>query len=855
MVYRRRCDGLRSCPVEPQVNEQRIARRLATLTLEEKCRLLGGASTWRTHAIPRIGIPAIKMSDGPNGVRGESLGSTRTPGLNIPTSIVVGASWDVDLASQLGVLLGREARRKAVHVLLAPTVNLHRTPIGGRTFECLSEDPELTARIAVAIVRGVQSQEVAVTVKHFVANDTEIERMTVDAQVDDVTLREFYLRPFEATVIDASAWGIMSSYNKLNGSHAANNRELLHEILRVDWGFDGFVVSDWFGAHDTVESIRAGLDVPMPGPSTIYGKKLLAAVEQGRIAESEIDRRVESVLRLIERTRADERPDSSTELTVDDPNERAIVKRAAVGGTVMARNEILRVSGGMRALPLVPGSVRSIAVIGPNARATRTQGGGSSSLQAIRTSTILDGLLARYGADVVAWHRGTTIDKLAPVVDSSQLRTPDGAAGWRVDYYDRDEVHSAPRHTTIVERSVLAFFGSAPPGVDPFDFTVVISGVYVPEVDGTHDVSLVLTGTGMLAVNGETIVDDQLGVLPRGREYFGFGSEEQVHGIPMQRGIAVKFEARMRTRAGFSAIRIGVRSPEDPEEFELAVRSAANADAAVVVVGTNDEWETEGHDRDTIALPGRQDELVARVAAINPRTIVVVNAGAPVAMPWIDDVEAVLIGFFGGMEMGDAIAAVVSGDADPGGRLPLVYPRRLDDSPAMRHYQPVDGVQQYAEAEWFGWRGHVRNGIGPLFPFGHGLSYGEAAWGMPRVQVDRSWPRCTVTVPVSCVSSRDATVVVQCYVRRAGDTSPPRLAAWEKRVVSPKSFADIAVPVPWTAFRRWNPGRRAWRVEGGAWEILVAASSADVRATLIVEVDESESDPSRGSDQPPSRPG
>ena len=266
------------------------------MTLEEKCRLLAGASSWRTNAIPRLGIPAIKMSDGPNGVRGESQGTTRTPGLNIPTSIVVGASWDVHLALQLGVLLGREARRKAVHVVLAPTVNLHRTPIGGRTFECLSEDPELSAQLASAIVRGVQSQEVAVTVKHFAANDTEVDRMTVDALVDETVLREFYLRPFESTVIDAGAWGVMSSYNKVNGHHAANNRELLHEILRVDWGFDGFVVSDWFGAHDTVESIRAGLDIPMPGPSTIYGKKLLKAAEQGVVAEAEIDARVETCL-------------------------------------------------------------------------------------------------------------------------------------------------------------------------------------------------------------------------------------------------------------------------------------------------------------------------------------------------------------------------------------------------------------------------------------------------------------------------------------------------------------------------------------------------------------------------------
>ncbi len=784
------------------------------------------------------------MSDGPNGVRGESLGATRTPGVNIPTSIVIGASWDVQMASDLGVLLGREARRKAVHVLLAPTVNLHRTPIGGRTFECLSEDPELTARIASAIVRGVQSQEVAVTVKHFAGNDTEVERMTVDARIDDTTLREFYLRPFEATVIDAGAWGVMSSYNKLNGFHAANNRELLQHILRDDWGYDGFVVSDWFGAHDTAASVHAGLDLPMPGPATIYGKRLLQAVEAGQITGAEVDARVATVLRLIERTRADDRPASGTESTVDDPLERALVRRAAAAGTVLVRNVA-------NALPLEPGSVRSLAVIGPNAVATRTQGGGSSSLQAIETISILDGLQQRFGADNVTWRRGTSIDKLAPVVESSQLRTPDGVSGWQVEYFDRDETDSPPAHIDNTERSALTFFGAAPPGVDPFDFTVVVTGDFLPLVDGTHDVSLVLTGMGSLRVNGELVVNDPDGLLPRGHEYFGFGSEEQIHGIPMLKGVPVRFEARMHTRAGFSALRVGVRQPVDPDEFAAAVRSAKDADAAIVVVGTNDEWETEGHDRDSIQLPGRQDELVKAVASVNDRTIVVVNAGAPVAMPWIDDVEAVLIGFFGGMQMGHAIADVIAGDVDPGGRMPLAYPRQLSDSPAMRHYVPVDGVQSYGEGEWFGWRGQARENIASLIAFGHGLSYGEALWGAPRVMVDRAWPRCEVLVPVSCVSARAATVVVQCYVRRRGDTNPPRLAGFAKHVLTPSSATEVCVQLPWTAFRRWNVANRNWHMQGGEWEILIAASSDDVRARLVIEIDESESGPSRGSDQPP----
>ena len=826
-------------------NVANIADQLSALTLEEKCRLLGGASSWRTHAIPRLGIPEIKMSDGPNGVRGESLGSTRTPGVNIPTSIVIGASWDTQIAHELGVVLGREARRKAVHVLLAPTVNLHRTPIGGRTFECLSEDPELSAQLACAIVRGVQSQEVAVTVKHFVGNDTEVDRMTVDAQIDEVTLREFYLRPFEATVIDAGAWGIMSSYNKLNGEYTANNSELLRKILREDWNFDGFVVSDWFGSHDTVSSIRAGLDIPMPGPSTIYGKRLLQAVRDGLLNQSELDDRVTAILQLIQRTHADTRLASSPEQTVNDPSEVALVRRAATAGTVLVRNV-------GNALPLLPNRSMSIAVLGPNATVTRTQGGGSSSLQAINTTTILEGLQNRFGSENISWKRGTSIDKLAPILDTSQMRTPDNLPGWRVDYFDRDEITKTPKRTDICERSALTYFGAAPHGVNPYDFTVVVSGNFTPDVDGIHDVSLVLTGMGSLIVDGEKIVDDPVGLLPRGREYFGFGSEEQVHAVPMKKGVPVSFVAQMRTRAGFSAMRVGVRPPEDPNELETAVQLAAKSDVAIVVVGTNDEWETEGHDRDSINLPGRQDDLVSRVASVNKRTIVVVNAGAPVAMPWLNEVQAVLIGFFGGMEMGNSIAEIISGDTDPGGRLPVAYPHRLEDSPAMIHYAPVNGVQKYSEGEWFGWRGQAREtSVAPMLPFGHGLSYGEVEWGTPQVLVDRKWPRCRVNVPLRSVSKRLTTVVVQCYVRRAGDKNPPRLAAWSKHDVASHSHVDAEINVPWVAFRRWNISTRSWHIAPGEYEIIVASSSVDVHATLVIDIDESESSPSRGSDQPP----
>src|SRR6056297_3913817 len=250
-----------------------IDAAIGALTLEDKCELLAGETNWRTRAFPEVGIPQIKTSDGPNGVRGEGYGGSGVPGVVVPSGITLGATWDPGLVEEIGDLLGRESIRKGAHVLLGPTVNLHRTPVGGRTFECYSEDPELSGALGVGFVRGVQGNDVAVTVKHFVANDTEIERLRADVRVDERPLRELYLRPFDRIVKEAGAWGIMSAYNRLRGEVCAHNRPLLTGIQREEWGFDGFVVSDWFGVHDTVGAADAGLSLEMPGPVRVYGHK------------------------------------------------------------------------------------------------------------------------------------------------------------------------------------------------------------------------------------------------------------------------------------------------------------------------------------------------------------------------------------------------------------------------------------------------------------------------------------------------------------------------------------------------------------------------------------------------------
>ena len=838
---------------------------LAALTLDDKCRLVAGRTTWRTQAFPEAGIPQLKMSDGPNGVRGEGHGGAGTPGVVMPSGITTGATWDPALAHELGALVATEAVRKGAHIVLGPTVNLHRTPVGGRTFECYSEDPELTGALASAWVRGVQSHDVAVTVKHFVANDTEIERMSVDVDVDERTLRELYLRPFERTVKDAQAWGIMSSYNRLDGEHAAQNRRLLTEILRDEWGFDGFVVSDWYGVHDAASAANAGLNLEMPGPVRIYGDKLVSAVERGEVDEAQVDRLVSELLLLANRVRADERSADVDEQSIDDPDERALTRRAAVAGTVLLRNApIARSSGADLAavLPLDTSTIRKVAVIGPNADIDRCMGGGSASLTPFGHRTLLAALTDRIGPGTatdaaITYEPGARIDRLTPVVRKGQLLSPTGERGLTVSYingsdWTGDAVLEQPTPTTLVR-----FFGSVPAGVDPRKFSARVEGSFVPDVDGPHTIGVVSTGPMAVAVDtGDGMHDvlaDREMTLPRSEEFFGYGSIEVTHDIECRAGVPVPIQIGFATAAGngFAAIRVGIRSPEPADLMERAVAAAADADVAVLMVGTNDEWETEGHDRTTMDLPGRQDELVRRVVAANPNTAVIVNAGSPVTMDWADaddpgSAPAILTSFFAGQEQAEALVDVLLGVADPGGRLPTTIPARLADHPAYLHHQPDHdstgaGTQRYGEGLFIGYRSYDARGLRTRFSFGHGLSYGTAEWGAPTATATSIGAGDTVTVSmlVTATGHRDATVVVQGYVAPVAPSAvrpPKELKTWTKVVVPAGTTSSTRLDFGPEAFHHWDTATSAWMIEPGDYDLVIAASAADEHARLRITI-------------------
>ena len=722
--------------------------------------------------------------------------------------------------SEVGEALGREARSKGAHVLLAPTVNLHRTPIGGRNFECMSEDPVLTAELAVAYVRGVQSRGVMCCIKHFVANDTEHERHTISSEVDPVTLREAYLVPFEQAVAPVAGGGadvgaLMSSYNRVNGVYASEHRQLLREVLRDEWGFDGVVFSDWFGTHSAAESLEAGLDLEMPGPARERGDALLRAVTEGITTEARVDESVLRLLRLFDRSGVGQI--DQDEHTDDSPATRDVIRRAAIAGTVLLKND-----DGV--LPLGP-SVR-LALLGPNSDRGQVQGGGSAMVRPSRPAMPLGALRDR-GVTLVH-EPGCRIEKrLRPMRGDFRVRYT-GADGATAD--------------SVTDRLELIWTGDPAPGIDIAGFAASVTGSFVPDVSGDWSISLTAVGSTVLRVDGEVAVD--LTDPQSGGAFFGLGSPEIRTVLPCTAGVPVTIEvdAGVLEGAYLRGLSVGAEAPCGDDAMDRAVAAAADADVTVVVVGTNADWETEGEDRTTMDLPGKQNELIARVAAANPRTVVVINAGSPVNMPWLADVAAVMQVWFPGEEFGEALADVLLGVAEPGGRLPLTIPARLADTPAYAYHPGEGGLAVYGEGLLIGYRWYDAKNVEPLFAFGHGLGYTTWELGEALVQSGAgsgdepdgtAFSGAVVTVPVHNTGSREGTTVVQCYIEppeAAGDRPLRTLRGFAKVTAAPGQTATATVHLSPRAFSRWDVAGGRWVVDPGAHRILVGTSSQDLKA-------------------------
>lgn len=803
---------------------------IAQLNTEEKALLVTGRDLWHGNEVERTGFGPLRFSDGPNGVRGTDIWiNSANASACFPCGAALGATWDSDLIAEVGSALGREAKRKGVHVLLGPTVNIQRLPTGGRNFECFSEDPFLTARLAVGYVTGVQSERVAAVVKHFVANDSERERQTVSAEVDERTLREIYLPPFESAVCQAGVQGVMAAYNRVNGTYCSEHEELLSRLLKREWGFDGFVVSDWMGTHSTVAAALGGLDLEMPGPGEWWGQKLAGAVSDGLVPEHVLDDKVRRLLAVSKWVRADIRV-GEPELSVDDPADRELARRAAAEATVLLRN-----SGGL--LPLDARKVTKIALIGPGAAAMQPQGGGSAQVSLHPVTQLSDAVAAGYGVGVRT-EVGCRIHRHTPILSEPDLATQSGEPAVLVEYFASPDWSGEPVLRRRFRRMQLMSIG-VPHEALADGYSVRLTATLVAS-GGPSRFSLSSVGYARLAVDGQTAIELPNGSITDMATMFTNAAEVTTD-LDLPESARANVELLVRSPAGFPLAvgHVGYLTPEPADLMERAVDAAADADVAVVVIGRSPEWESEGSDCESMSLPGRQDELVERVAKANPATVVVVNAGAPVAMPWLGSVRSVLQVWYPGQDGPSALAGVLFGATEPGGRLPVSFPVRLEDSAAAASYPPADGRIAYRDGVFVGYRHHDQAGIDPVFCFGHGLSYTEFEYGPLSVESTGDGTDFVVSVDVQNVGSRPGSEVVQLYVRDVESTlprPPKELKGFAKLRLSPRERQKARFVLDQRSFAMWNPAERAWVAEPGEFELMAGSSSRDIRARATLHV-------------------
>ncbi|MCT9004083.1 beta-glucosidase family protein [Streptomyces rhizosphaerihabitans] len=795
-----------------------VEAALGRLDLDAKARLLSGRNMWTLPALPEIGLKSLVMSDGPIGVRGVRW-TADDPSVALPSPTALAATWDPDLARRAGTLLAQEARGKGVHVLLAPTVNLHRSPLGGRHFEAYSEDPLLTGAIGSGYVRGVQSGGVGTTVKHFVANDAETDRYTVNNLVSERALRELYLAPFETIVENAHPWGIMTAYNSVNGTTMSEHRYLVNEVLRGEWGFDGFNVSDWTAARSTEAAIEGGLDVAMPGPVTVYGPPLAAAVRAGEVAEATVDAAVRNVLRLAARVGILE----GAEPVVSEPPEavdgEALAREIARRGFVLVRNEGV--------LPLAEG--HRVALIGAAGRDARVLGGGSATVFPARIVSPLDGLTAALPEGSLTYAVGADPTVELPVADK----------GFELRAVCRDAAGEIIATASAPNGQIQWMGDDLPEGVThDILHTVELTGTFTPRDSGPHTFGIKGLGAFTLTVDGTTYFDDVQGTdkdrpfvtifgapIPRGRAELAAGETVEVS---LTHVVAFPEGNRMKV-VGFSlAHQEPVRDAD--ELIAEAVEAARAADTAVVVVATTDRVESEGFDRADLRLPGCQDELVHAVAAANPNTVVVVNSGSPVELPWRDEVAAVLLSWFPGQEGGAALADVLTGAHEPGGRLPTTW-GSLADAPVTQ-VRPADGELPYTEDVFIGYRAWEKEGRTPSYAFGHGLGYTD--WTYESLEVEGT----TATVRVRNSGERAGREVVQVYLAPAepGSERPARvLAGFAGVEAGPGESVEAVVELPRRAFEIWDTTADTWAFVKGSYEVQAGRSLTDRRLSRIIE--------------------
>ena len=797
-----------------------IKQLIKDLTLEEKIELLSGFDAWQTNKIDRLGIPSIKMSDGPNGVRGD--GNSGKSSACFPCAISIGSSWNLNLINTLGEELASEAKLKDVDVLLGPTINIHRHPLGGRHFECFSEDPFLTGKIAIEYVKGVQSKNIAACLKHFVGNDTEFERYTVSSNIDERTLREIYLLPFEMAIKEANAKVVMSAYNKLNNIYCSSHENLLIEILKDEWGFDGYVVSDWGAARDTVENAIGGLDLEMPGPAKSWGKNLITAINGKAVPEDLINDKVKRILNVASFCKRFENPIRKPERDNDSKLKRKLLKDAAQEGMVLLKNDGI--------LPLKK-DIKSIGIIGPNAEKAQIIGGGSATLVPYHESHPVSSFQNNFSEKtIVKSAKGCHTYRYLPEINKSLTKEN----GFLVEYFNVTDNKNDFISSKVLRGSKFWIFEGFAKDIigteDRPDIFVKFSCTYVPDISGEHAFEIFAIGKSKLIINNEEIIDNWTDPLP-GDAFFAHGSSPKRGASYLEKDKSYQIEIQYKFEGNFPAIYIGCQPPDKIDLLDEALNIAKEVDEVILLVGTNSDWETEGNDRVDFNLPGEQNTLIEKVLEINPNAIIVLNTGSPVDMPWVNKAKSILQSWYAGQEYGDALFEILTGLVNPSGKLPTTFPKHIKDTPAYSCYPGENLQMSYDEKLLIGYKWYDRKKIEPLFHFGHGLSYTNFEYSNLRISNSHR-NDFTCSFDIKNVGDVSGFEISQCYISFMNcDEDEPikKLQGFDKTYINSGEIKKIEICLDSKSFSTWDIKNHQWEIKKGVFNILIGSSSNDIK--------------------------
>jgi beta-glucosidase len=793
--------------------EKRVDSLLSKMTIDEKIEIIGGINDFYTRPFPRLGIPALKMSDGPMGVHDYGLTTA------YPAGIALAASWDVDLTQRFGVAMGKDARARGVHFILGPGMNIYRAPMNGRNFEYFGEDPFLASRMAVAVIEGIQSQRVIATAKHFAGNNSEFARMTLSSDIDERTLREIYLPAFEASVKEAHVGAVMDAYNLVNGSYMTQNVHLNNEILKKEWGFDGIVMSDWGATHDGVAAANGGLDLEMPTATFMNRDALLPALNQGTMPVAELDDKVRRILRKAIEFGFLDQPQTDTNIPTLSQEGRQVALEIARGSIVLLKN-----SGNL--LPLDESKLKTIAVIGPDAYPAVIGGGGSAETKPFNAVSYLEGVSNRLGTKAKVLY-AVDVPPLDEVFESSEfVTTPGGESGLKGEYFSNEELKGTP---ALVRTDTHVHFdwgeGSFAAGEPVDHFSIRWTGYFVPKESGDYKFFTSADDGVRLYIGDQIAIDD----------WQPHSQTLDIAARHLEAGQAYKIRLEYFESVGSAIVGFGVTRAEAFIGRETRAL-AAKSDAVIICVGFDPKTEGEGFDR-TFQLPGGQDELIRQISAVNKNVIVVLTAGGNVDMTrWIDNVPAILHAWYPGQEGGTALAQILFGDYSPSGKLPVSFERRWEDNPTFHSYYPASGGNRvpYSEGIFVGYRHYDRSETKPLFPFGYGLSYTTFAYSKLSVTPQNGGLNepASVSFEVRNTGHRAGAEVAEVYVGDSHASAPrpvKELKAFAKVNLKPGETKPITLKLDRRAFSFYDVKKHDWSAEPGEFTISVGGSSDNIQ--------------------------